>query len=170
STTDESPSPSAIDPALLEELSREPLWVDLDHATQAGTLPASPSLPGGARWIVSHHDIEKTPDADELRSLADGLRSTDADIIKIATLCREPRDAIRLLELGLELGEASCPHVVLGMGAHGAGTRVLGPLWSSSWVYAPRVPDGVTAEGQLSRQLLGTLHDALRIDRRTHHP
>ncbi|MCA8961937.1 MAG: type I 3-dehydroquinate dehydratase [Planctomycetes bacterium] len=158
------PAPLAFDPAALFPTLRQlPLTVDLDLDHQDALLVelAAPASDRPWRSIISHHDFEATPCRSELDRKVDAMVAAGADIVKIATRCRSPRDALRLLDLGLDLRDRGQSHVVVGMGPHGVATRVLGPLWSSQWAYAPEAPDAASAPGQLTRDTLARIFESL---------
>jgi 3-dehydroquinate dehydratase I len=104
----------------------------------------------GCRVILSFHDHEKTPAADELRAIIDRCFEKDADIAKIACRVREPRDAARLL--GLLDDERTL--IVAGMGEKGRIVRIAAPLCGSFLTFASTGAGKETAEGQLDEATL----------------
>lgn len=104
----------------------------------------------GCRVIVSFHDHEKTPGADELKSIVDRCFEKGAEITKIACRVREPRDAARLL--GLLDDKRTL--IVAGMGREGRIVRVAAPLCGSFLTFASAGAGKETAEGQMDEAAL----------------
>jgi len=76
----------------------------------------------GLQRIVSFHDFNGTPSLARLRKVVVAARQAGADVVKIATHLRGPRDLATLLEL-----QSSMPHVALatmGMGLLGRVSRL----------------------------------------------
>lgn len=119
--------------------------VELDADTGFRRAILARARAAGCRLIVSHHDPVRTPGAAVLRRLAGRCLDAGADLAKIATRVRTPRDAAVLLGL---LGGRR-PVVVAGMGRHGAIVRVAAPLLGSPFTYACASAEEATADGQL---------------------
>jgi 3-dehydroquinate dehydratase-1 len=86
-----------------------------------------------------------------------------ATIYKFSTFCQTPADALKLLQLQLELRSQNKRHTVLGMGADGLITRLFGPLWGSEIAYAPQVMANSSAPGQLTLEELQRLLEQLKV-------
>lgn len=112
----------------------------------------------GCEVIVSFHDHEKTPDRKELDRVIEACFSAGADIAKIACQAHSDRDNARLL------GLLDDPRriVVVGMGAKGRITRLLGPLLGSPFSFASLSEGRETAEGQMDGTKLLGLMEAVR--------
>ncbi len=152
--------------ALLTRLAPLRVTIDLDLDRQPTDIEFWVTLERAAKLVVSHHDYEETPDRAGLTERADRATAAGANVVKIATHCRSPEDAVRLLDLQLELARADRRHVVLGMGEPGAITRVFGTLWSNEWIYAPETTAAESAPGQLTRDQLGVIFGALQPEDR----
>lgn len=124
-------------------LKNSPVRVDLDVASQAPAL--------NARVIASYHDYRKTPDDKTLRGIIARMDNYKPAIYKIATYCNSHEDALRLLQLLLELKKLKKKCIVLGMGPLGAITRIYGALWGNELVFAPRRSTEKSAPGQLTK-------------------
>jgi 3-dehydroquinate dehydratase/shikimate dehydrogenase len=99
----------------------------------------------GRRIILSSHDFDMVPI--DLVSRLHAMRSTGAEVVKLAMKLTCLSDAARLLELG---AETAGDLVLVGMGEYGIATRVLAARFGSLWTYA-----GALAEiGQLSADTL----------------
>ena len=133
-------------------------WVDLPY--QPGTTFDVAQSPEGHPGIVgSWHDYEKTPSREELLQLIDSIFAAGADIAKVACHCHTHYDAARLLGL---LDDPR-PIVAIGMGPHGALTRVAGELWQTPLAFVHGAEP--TAPGQLSesrlREIVALLQESL---------
>lgn len=105
--------------------------------------------------VGSYHDYESTPDADAIVSKLGGM---DADIRKGAFRVNRLADLAAILDAS---GRVEGPHVLLGMGALGAMTRirgdVLGNEFSFGYVGEP------TAPGQFSVDEMMALKDGCTV-------
>lgn len=130
------------------------VWVDLDVHSQQAEFEVISDEKLRLSVIGSYHNYELTPDDAELRKLAAQIAESGADVIKIATQCRNESDAVRLLGLQLELKSQGQKHEILGMGPHGLVTRVFGALWGNEFIFAPEAVSEASAPGQLTRAQL----------------
>ena len=115
-------------------------WVDVDYrfARQFSS----------AGVISSYHDFNSTPE--DLRGLLDAVCQSPASVAKIATSVRTWSDNRRLLDLLDEPWPR--PVIVIGMGALGQITRIVGPCRGSALTYAS--VGQPSAPGQLGLQEL----------------
>lgn len=104
--------------------------------------------------IVSYHNYSQTPNSEKLREIIDEISSSRVDIYKVSTLCNTNEDALRLLDLLLNLKERGLEYIVLGMGEKGAITRIFGTLWGNKMIYAPEDRFEQSAPGQLTKEQL----------------
>lgn len=111
--------------------------------------------------IVSYHNYAQTPDDEELRNTVQDMEYHKPAIYKIATMCQNENDALRLLQLQQELKQQNKKHIVLGMGEFGTITRVYGTLWGNEMIFAPKNLDESSAEGQLTKKQLENIFDKL---------
>jgi 3-dehydroquinate dehydratase/shikimate dehydrogenase len=84
----------------------------------------------GRGVIVSRHLFERS--GEDPRVLMRGLRSSGAELVKLAMAVDSISDVSRLVTLGAD-GE---PSIVIGMGDAGIATRVLAGRFGSRWTYA----------------------------------
>jgi len=87
----------------------------------------------GRRIVVSSHDFEGVPA--DLTSRLQAMRSTGAEVVKIAVTTRSLSECVPLLDLGAHDGSRG-GLVLIGMGEHGLVTRVLAGRFGSMWTYA----------------------------------
>ena len=102
----------------------------------------------GGSLVISHHDFEGTPTADELRETMSRMVERGADVCKIIGTARSPRD--NLTYLGLFGSHREGGLVCFGMGRDGVLSRVLSPLVGGEFTYASSHAGGESAPGQLT--------------------
>ena len=147
---------------VIELVGRSQAYLDLDVHTQQEDLGVLESLASRPKLIASAHHYEETPTDEQLLETIALMDSYAPAIYKLSAFCQIPDDALRLLKLGLQLLSAGKPSIVLGMGRHGAVTRIFGTLWSNELVFAPPRLEASSAPGQLSRDGLGTIFRILK--------
>jgi len=114
---------------------------------------------GGRRVILSMHDFERIPT--DLAAQVQAMRSTGADVVKVAATPSRLADTVALLDLEAQAGDGRL--VVIGMGDYGVATRVLAARFGSKWTYA-----GPIAEvGQLDAATLIKQYGFASITRST---
>jgi 3-dehydroquinate dehydratase/shikimate dehydrogenase len=118
-------------------------YVDLEWRAQFHDLIAQS---GGRRIVLSTHDYHGVPM--DLVARVHAMRSTGAEVLKIAATLTCLHDAIALLEVGAQRGGQSV--VLIGMGDYGLTTRILAGRFGSIWTYAGSVKE----VGQLTAQSL----------------
>ncbi len=141
----------------MHEMAGSPALLDLDITVQRAEIRYLEKTALPIKTILSYHNYQETPSTRKLRSLAASMATHNASVIKIATMCQSPSDALRLLDLGQELKAQGREHIVLGMGEHGAVTRIFGTLWGNKMVFAPRNIALSSAPGQLTRDQLDSI-------------
>lgn len=142
---------------LLGSIAGTPAMVDLDISTQKDELEHAENM----NLIASYHNYDETPDTLQLGKIIDTMETYRPAVYKLSTLCRAEGDAVRLLQLLIELRSKGMRAIVSGMGEHGVATRVFGPLWGSEMAFAPLDEDSLSAPGQLTRQRLETIFKEL---------
>src|SRR3954470_18273969 len=129
---------------LAEALERGAEYVDIEWRAHFEDLIAAA---GGRRIVLSAHDYLGVPV--DLTARVHAMRSTGAEVIKIAATMSSLSDCLPLLELGAQSG-AHSGLVLIGMGPYGLATRVLAGRFGSVWTYAGALKD----IGQLSAHAL----------------
>jgi len=110
-------------------------------------------LPGRARLVLSHHDFEGM--GDDLPEIVQRMYAAGATIAKVAVTPRDAAELDPLAELCARWGshgEEAIPGkglVAIGMGEHGAPSRLLAGAWGSAWSFGQLDGQG-TAPGQPS--------------------
>jgi 3-dehydroquinate dehydratase/shikimate dehydrogenase len=129
---------------LAKALSLGAEYVDLEWRARFDDLIAQDA---GRRIVLSAHDYLGVPI--DLTARVHAMRSTGAEVIKIAATLSSLSDCVPLLDLGAQSGRQG-GLVLIGMGPYGLPTRVLAGRFGSVWTYA-----GALKEiGQLSAQSL----------------
>ena len=106
----------------------------------------------GRRVVLSMHDFDGVPD--DLVEQARAMRSTGAEIIKLAVKTTRLSDCLPLLDLGVQIGRDGA--LLIGMGECGLATRVLAKRFGSRWTYAG-------SERQVGQLTPGELRDLYRF-------
>ena len=122
-------------------------YVDIEWRARFDDLIAQT---GGRRVVLSLHDFQSIPS--DLTGEARAMRSTGAEIVKIAAKANRLSDCLPLLELGKTMGKQG-GMVVIAMGDYGLSSRVLAHRFESVWTYA----GGIGEIGQVSPSTL--LHE-----------
>lgn len=147
--------------ALVRALAGTQVLVDLDAETQPEELAMIARDKLAVRVVGSYHNYDETPADEKLYEIVAGLQSHEPEVVKVAAMCQAEADAVRLLQLQLKLKTQGRKHIVLGMGPHGAVTRVFGSLWGNELVFAPRNANEATAPGELTREQLDGIFSQL---------
>jgi 3-dehydroquinate dehydratase/shikimate dehydrogenase len=105
-------------------------YVDVEWRARFDDLIAQSS---GRRVVLSTHDFRGVPM--DLTARVHAMRSTGAEVIKIAATLTSLDDAIPLLDLGAQSSRQN-GMVLIGMGPYGLVTRVLAGRFGSRWTYA----------------------------------
>ena len=131
---------------LADALSLGAEYVDVEWRARFEDLIAQE---GGRRIVLSTHDYLGLPI--DLTARVHAMRSTGAEVIKIAATLTSLSDCVPLLDLGAQSGRQS-GLALIGMGPYGFVTRVLAGRFGSIWTYAGALKD----IGQLSAHTLLT--------------
>lgn len=115
----------------------------------------------GAAVIVSAHDFERTPGADEMRETL--LRATDhGDVGKLAVTAADPGDVLALSSVTYDLASEGHRVATMAMGEAGRHSRAIAPIYGSRIGYAPVDPADATAPGQYDLATLRELVERLQ--------
>jgi 3-dehydroquinate dehydratase/shikimate dehydrogenase len=120
---------------LAEALTLGADYVDVEWRAHFDDLIAQA---GGRRIVLSTHDYHGVPI--DLTARVHAMRSTGAEVIKIAATLTALSDAIPLLDLGAQSSRQS-GMILIGMGPYGLVTRVLAGRFGSVWAYAGSIRD-----------------------------
>jgi len=116
------------------------LDIELRSARSLGPVIAS-AHQHGLTVIISHHDFAATPTLQSLQRLASAASDAGADLFKVATMLRDQRDLLRLIEL--QSGATRVPVTAMGMGPAGRFSRLVlsgfGAPLCYGWLGKPQV-------------------------------
>ena len=134
-------------------------YVDLELETSDSF--ATPVMDAAAKQpcdvIFSHHDFEATPGPEQLRHKLAQCYERGGVVAKIATQVGNRQDLLNLISLYGLPGRK----VVLGMGARGRITRVMGPYLGAEFTFASPGSGNETAPGQLSTAQLNAIYKVI---------
>jgi 3-dehydroquinate dehydratase/shikimate dehydrogenase len=113
-------------------------YVDLEYRAHFDDLIA---LTGGRRIVLSSHDFDGVPV--DLVARARAMRSTGAEVVKIAVKTESLSDCLALLDVrhAASGGGTHDKIVLIGMGPAGLATRVLAGRFGSAWTYAGQIAE-----------------------------
>jgi len=101
------------------------------------------------KWLVSHHNFEKTPAAEEISAVFRAMEEAGGDVLKLAVMPQTMDDVRHLIQATLTYNEKSQkPMIAIAMGSLGSITRIAPDLCGGSLTFAAGA--GKTAPGQLS--------------------
>jgi 3-dehydroquinate dehydratase / shikimate dehydrogenase len=129
---------------LVDALSLGAEYVDVEWRARFDDVIAQA---GGRRIVLSAHDYLGVPI--DLTARVHAMRSSGAEVIKIAATMTSLSDCVPLLDLGAQSGRQG-GLALIGMGPYGLATRVLAGRFGSIWTYA----GGLKSIGQLGAQAL----------------
>jgi 3-dehydroquinate dehydratase/shikimate dehydrogenase len=120
----------------------------------------------GEGLVVSHHDVEGTPD--DLDGLYHEISDTGADVAKIIVTPQSIADVGRLLAFaGRARDESGPPLIALAMGPLGTLTRVLAGRYGAPFTYASAAGGAESAPGQLPAGLMADLYRVRNVTAET---
>ena len=105
-------------------------YVDIESRARFDDLLAQS---GGRRVVLSYHDFDAVPV--DLAGLVQAMRSTGAEVVKVAVKTARLSDCVPLRDVGALAGRQA-GLVVIAMGPFGLATRVLAGRFGSMWTYA----------------------------------
>ncbi len=136
---------------ILSLLNNSKCLLDLDFSLQKPELEYLKDNSLNIQKIVSYHNYEKTPDYRELFEIIADMEEYSPAIVKIAAMCNNDNDALRLMDLLQELKTEKRQFIVLGMGDFGKITRVYGLLQGNVMNFAPNNLGEKSAPGQIAK-------------------
>ena len=136
-------------------------YIDLDLESDVHFLEelAPTARSKGCDMILSYHDFEKTPQAEELDRIVKNCRDAGADLVKIACQVNRAEDLVNLFHLYRH----NVRMVVIGMGRKGIVSRVAAPLLGAEFTFASVGEGKETAPGQITRERLQGILDQMQV-------
>ena len=98
-----------------------------------------------SKLIVSHHNLEETPD--NLDGIYASIAEKNPDIVKIVTEANNHHDSLRMLDL---IAGADKDIIGICMGQNGIITRIFGPVYGGYLTFASLGEGKSSAPGQMS--------------------
>jgi 3-dehydroquinate dehydratase-1 len=153
-------SESQRESLLLTAISSGAAYVDIevDADTDYFRNISEQAKPHDCKLIISYHNLEHTPQMAELEDILTQCFRREADIAKIVCRVHSSADCARILSLYQQKKNI----IAFGLGKMGTFTRVASLFLGAPFTYAALVPGKETADGQLDRQRLESILDALR--------
>lgn len=115
----------------------------------------------GVKLIISYHDLQATPQLDDLRKIVQGELRAGADICKIVGTAVNQWDGLTYLRFLQE--NSSIPLVCFGMGEAGIVSRIFSPLLGGAFTYATSGAGSESAAGQLTIAEMKTIYRILGV-------
>nr|CAN60561.1 hypothetical protein VITISV_034024 [Vitis vinifera] len=100
---------------------------------------------GKVKIIVSSHNYQNTPSAEELGNLVARIQATGADIVKIATTALDITDCARIFQV---LAHSQVPTIGIAMAERGLISRILSAKFGSYLTFGSLEAGVVSAPGQ----------------------
>lgn len=119
--------------------------------------------PSTTKLIISYHNFQATPDLPSLEQIYQQALQSGADIVKVATYCRNPEDVTNLLSL-LTKYSSQTKMIVLGMGEFGKLTRITGNYLGNFLTFVPLNSTTISAPGQICWQDLQAIDSLINND------
>jgi 3-dehydroquinate dehydratase type I len=123
-------------------------YIDLELNTDSISIVAEEALSCGVKLILSHHDLDHTPDKERLVNIMRSELNLGADICKIIGTSKNIYDNLTYLSFLGENPEVNL--VCFGMGETGVMSRVFSPLFGGAFTYASAKLGLESAAGQLT--------------------
>eukprot|EP00775_Hariotina_reticulata_P012029 gene12029-12174_t len=135
-------------------------YVDVEYKAAALFFAGAGEVPITTKVILSSHNFNETPSAEELQAKAEAMREAGADIVKIATMANDISDAATVLSL---LQNKSGPTIALAMGECGQITRLLAGKYGGFLTFAALSDARASAPGQPTVAQMQQLYNSSKI-------
>lgn len=116
--------------------------------------------PEKAKIIVSSHNYENTPSAEEIGDLVARIQATGADIVKVATTALDITDNARIFQV---LVNSQVPMIGLAMGERGLMSRILAAKFGGFLTFGALEAEATSAPGQPTIKDLLDLYNFRKI-------
>ncbi|KAL3812786.1 hypothetical protein ACJIZ3_014054 [Penstemon smallii] len=112
--------------------------------------------PGNCKVIVSSHNYDNTPSAEELGNLVARIQAAGADIVKFATTAVDVTDVARVFQITVH---SQVPIIAMVMGERGLMSRLLCPKFGGYLTFGTLEAGKVSAPGQPTIEELVNLYN-----------
>jgi len=139
------------------------LDVELFREGEAVARTVAAAHAQGIAVVMSSHEFDSTPPADEIVVRLRLMQDKGADILKIAVMPQSPRDVLTLLDATERMARehARQPLITMSMGALGVVSRVSGEVFGSCATFGSA--SQASAPGQVPVGELRSILGALRL-------
>ena len=144
-------------------------YVDIEDDTEDEVIKSLKNLAvqkGETKIILSHHDFEKTPGLEELKSIYEKAGRYHPDLIKIVTAAGNINDNFKIFKL-LRQKEKDHKLIAFCLGLKGQSSRILSRKFGSQVTFAALEEGKESAAGQLTIDELAETYNLKRIDEET---
>ncbi|KAI3459312.1 hypothetical protein Pfo_015975 [Paulownia fortunei] len=117
--------------------------------------------PEKCKVIVSSHNYDSTPSAEDLGNLVARIQASGADIVKFATTALDITDVARVFQITVH---SQIPIIAMVMGERGLISRILCPKFGGYLTFGTLEPGKVSAPGQPTIEELVSLYNFRSID------
>ncbi len=145
---------------LRDLLSLRPCYLDLEYDVSESFINEIKNAYPNLQIILSYHNFENTPE--DLEDLFSNIKKEKVDLYKIAVYANSSLDAMRLMKFIRNKKEKI---IGIAMGEKGAFTRIIAPVFNSSFIYA--FIDKPVALGQFSINDLMSIYDIKKVNSNT---
>ncbi|GFP93411.1 bifunctional 3-dehydroquinate dehydratase/shikimate dehydrogenase chloroplastic [Phtheirospermum japonicum] len=145
---------------LAMELGADHIDIELKAADEFNNFMGG-SKPEKCKVIVSSHNYESTPSAEDLGNLVARIQGAGADIVKFATTATDITDVARVFQITVH---CQIPIIAMVMGERGLISRILCPKFGGYLTFGTLEPGKVSAPGQPTIDELINLFNFRLID------
>jgi 3-dehydroquinate dehydratase type I len=135
-------------------------FLDVELAADAAWRRSLMERRGNTGIILSWHDFAGTPEMGRLEEVLEEMLATEAQIVKIVTLAKQPEDSLQVLSLIPRAKARGREIIAFCMGPLGKWSRLVAPLLGSFLTFAPFSKKGASAPGLLT---VNDLHRLWRV-------
>jgi len=135
-------------------------YVDLELSTPMAGQLVHDLRDGGAKVIVSFHDLHRTQSLHVLERILEKEMDAGADVCKIVGTVKMVEDNLTYLNL-LARNHGRCRAVCFGMGIKGRLSRVMSPLFGGEFTFASLREGSESAPGQPTIADLRQIYDLI---------
>lgn len=114
----------------------------------------------GCKIIVSNHNYQTTPPAEELGSLVAKIQACGADVVKLVTTASTITDVATVFQI---LSRSQVPTIALVMGQYGLISRLLSPKFGGYLTFGSLSPGKESAPGQPTLSNLKNVYGVHRV-------
>jgi 3-dehydroquinate dehydratase type I len=151
---------------LIEAVDRGVDYVDLEARTDGLLLKKLKnrieSLKGQTRLVLSSHYFEEFPPIKVMQKKIDEGVEAGADFIKIVPYARAIGDNLKVFSLIPYAQKKQIPVITFCMGELGKLSRLLSPMFGSSWTYASPGQGQESAPGQMTIREMKKIYKELK--------